>query len=162
MDVRDASGQRSLKLRWLRPDYSLSSGLCHGRCACMAGHQNLNKKYLFCGPEGRSHGSCPGSPLLSVVPVCVGVILRFCCLLLELTLSIHRICILNQPQLKITVPINQSTCSSRKEGKMVHLSPTIRNKEKTDCEQAQGFIGVQMFYIKLRNYCCCLLSKSLL
>lgn len=78
MDVRDVSGQRSLKLRWLRPDYSLSSGLCHGRCACMAGHQNLNKKYLFCGPEGRSHGSCPGSPLLSVVLVCVGVILRFC------------------------------------------------------------------------------------
>ncbi|KDO36374.1 hypothetical protein CISIN_1g030964mg [Citrus sinensis] len=114
MDVRDASGQRSLKLRWLRPDYSLSSGLCHGRCACMAGHQNLNKKYLFCGPEGRSHGSCPGSPLLSVVLVCVGVILRFCCLLLELTLSIHWICILNQPQLKITMLINQSTCSSRK------------------------------------------------
>ncbi|ESR42621.1 hypothetical protein CICLE_v10012967mg [Citrus x clementina] len=124
MDVRDASGQRSLKLRWLRPDYSLSSGLCHGRCACMAGHQNLNKKYLFCGPEGRSHGSCPGSPLLSVVPVCVGVILRFCCLLLELTLSIHRICILNQPQLKITVPINQSTCSSRKVRWFISVQPS--------------------------------------
>lgn len=23
---------------------------------------------------------------------------------------------------------------------MVHLSPTIRNKEKTDCEQAQGYV----------------------
>lgn len=66
----------------------------------------LIKNLYFCGPEGRSYGSCPGSPLLSVV--------RVFCSLLELKLLIRWICILNQRQLKVTVLINQSTCGSRK------------------------------------------------
>uniref|UniRef100_A0A251LQX6 Uncharacterized protein n=1 Tax=Manihot esculenta TaxID=3983 RepID=A0A251LQX6_MANES len=45
---------------------SLSSDLCHDRCACMAGHPILNKiiDFEFC--EWRSHGDCPGSPLAGV------------------------------------------------------------------------------------------------
>lgn len=44
----------------------LSSDLCHVRCACMAGHPNLNKKLQFLG-EGRLHWDLPGSSLWCAV-----------------------------------------------------------------------------------------------
>ncbi|KAK9196101.1 hypothetical protein WN943_004229 [Citrus x changshan-huyou] len=87
MDVRDASGQRSLKLRWLRPDYSLSSGLCHGRVDTIY-PSDLHSK----SASAQNH--------------------------------------------RAYKPIHLQFAK----GKMVHLSPTIRNKEKTDCEQAQGYV----------------------
>ncbi|KAM1062854.1 hypothetical protein EV1_026881 [Malus domestica] len=74
------------KARWKGRvlDRSLSSGLCHGRCACMAGQKKyLNKKITIFGSEGRQHGVyfCPGSPLRCVVcTVCP--FLLFCLLFL--------------------------------------------------------------------------------
>lgn len=69
---------------------SLSSDLCHGGCAHMAGHQWI-KKITFCVAEGRSHGVlflarvlpsdvCPVSPLASLVtlryPFCSVLVLK--------------------------------------------------------------------------------------
>ncbi|CAN6698582.1 unnamed protein product [Malus baccata var. baccata] len=74
------------KARWKGRvlDRSLSSGLCHGRCACMAGQKkNLNKKITIFGSEGRRHGVyfCPGSPLWCVV-CAICPFLLFCLLFL--------------------------------------------------------------------------------
>ncbi|CAN6563160.1 unnamed protein product [Malus baccata var. baccata] len=74
------------KARWTGRvlDRSLSSGLCHGRCACMAGQKKyLNKKITIFGSEGRRHGVyfCPGSPLWCVV-CAICPFLLFCLLFL--------------------------------------------------------------------------------
>ncbi|KAK9193507.1 hypothetical protein WN944_004204 [Citrus x changshan-huyou] len=90
MDVRDASGQRSLKLRWLRPDYSLSSGLCHGRVDTI-NPLDLHSK----SASAQNHHAYK--------------------------------------------PIHLQFAKGL-EGKIVHPCPTIRNKEKTDCEQARGYV----------------------
>ncbi|ONH96822.1 hypothetical protein PRUPE_7G154100 [Prunus persica] len=61
-------------------DRSLSSDLCHDRCACMAGHKNtlIKKQKRFFGLEGRLHGVLPRvSP--SVVWCVICVVLSLLC-----------------------------------------------------------------------------------
>ena len=67
---------------------SLSSDLCHDRCACMAGHTISIKKNGFCGFGGRSHGSCPGSP--SGVCVLALSAFRFACVAFIISQTIAR------------------------------------------------------------------------